>query len=373
MAVKSGIPFCSQIAMRPFTLFTFYPVLARSLATIALFILGSSNLYAGERPSKTEELQPATIYHNYCSVCHGDRGDGRSRASSSLSPPPRDFTSAPELTRDSMITIVTHGKSTTAMVGWKTQLNPKEIEAVVDYVRKTFMIVALDPRMQRGKLVYAQNCVVCHGERGQGTMQPIAGSTPARDLASPQARAELSRERLVASVSNGRPGTAMAAFGGKLPPSDIEAVVDYVGAALMVPTATGISGKRAHGGESPGAVPSQKQNSGMPKAIDMGLAFPKALTGNAAKGEKFFKANCATCHGVTGDGKGPRASVINPSPRNFLTTSSRSTLNRPALFAAVSTGKPGTEMPAWSAVLGDQEIADVSEYVYRQFIRTKSK
>ena len=31
-------------------------------------------------------------------------------------------------------------------------------------------------------------------------------------------------------------------------------------------------------------------------------------------------------------------------------------------------GNLGTEMPAWSTVLDDQSIADIGEYVYRQFI-----
>jgi mono/diheme cytochrome c family protein len=37
----------------------------------------------------------SVLYHNYCSVCHGDKGDGRSRATGSLSTVPRDFTTRP--------------------------------------------------------------------------------------------------------------------------------------------------------------------------------------------------------------------------------------------------------------------------------------
>jgi mono/diheme cytochrome c family protein len=211
---------------------------------------GAGYSYAGERPVKRGEIKPAVIYHNYCSVCHGDRGDGRSRARASLVPPPRDFTAATDLGRDTMIASVTHGKPGTAMVGWKTQLSDGEIEAVVDYIRQSFMAVALDPRLQRGKTLYAHNCAVCHGERGQGSTHPFGGQVPPRDLASPQSRSELSRERMIASVTNGRPGTAMAAFAERLPPPDIEAVVDYVRAALMVPALDAISGVRAHGADA---------------------------------------------------------------------------------------------------------------------------
>jgi mono/diheme cytochrome c family protein len=43
-------------------------------------------------------------------------------------------------------------------------------------------------------------------------------------------------------------------------------------------------------------------------------------------------------------------------------------LNRPALFTFISQGKLATEMPAWSKVLTDQEIADVAEYTFRAYI-----
>lgn len=340
------------------------------LIAVSFCLFGAGNAAAGERPLKTDQIKPDVLYHNYCSVCHGDRGDGRSRARGSLNPPPRDFTMATDLNRETMIVITTHGKPGTAMVGWKTQLTEKEIAAVVDYVRDTFMVVARDPRLQQGRKLYAQNCVVCHGERGQGSAFPVGGPVPPRDFASPQARLELSRERMISSVTNGRPGTAMAPFAGRLPPADIEAVVDYVRAALMVPQSETISGVRAHGGRSGDtAQPQSKPVKPPVVAADMSLPMPNDLKGDAAKGRKFYDANCATCHGVKGDGKGPRAYFIRPKPRNFLERESRAKLNRPVIFTATAMGRLGTEMPAWNKVITDQEIADVSEYVFRRFIR----
>lgn len=339
----------------------------------AVGLLASGYSHAGERPLKRAEIKPAVIYHNYCSVCHGDRGDGRSRARSSLNPPPRDFTTATDLSRETMIASVTRGKAGTAMVGWKTQLNEREIEAVVDYIRQSFMIVALDPRLQRGKTLYAHNCAVCHGERGQGSPHAPAGTLPPRDLTSPQSRAELSRGRMIAAVASGRPGSAMPAFADRLPAQDIEAVVDYVRTALMIPALDGISGVRAHGAQSSdiAVAPAPRQ---APQAhADMSLPMPNGLRGNAHKGGGFYNANCATCHGVKGDGKGPRAYFINPKPRNFVAAGSRAMLNRPVIYAATSMGKLGTEMSAWSKVLTEQEIADVAEYVFTKFVRPGGK
>ena len=262
---------------------------ARALAVSVIAVLlglvaTPARSQAGAPPSQGggSNIQPSLLYHNYCSVCHGDNGDGKSRASNSLSPRPYDFTSAQaksEQSRERIVAFVTNGKPGTAMVGWKTQLNEREIAALSDYVFTAF----------------------------------VQGNPPA------------------------------------------------AGASGQV------SGTRAHGGResSPSPAPTPTP---LPAKADMSLGFAKSLKGNAAKGRTFYDANCATCHGTAGDGKGPRAYFINPKPRDFRDAAFRSRANRPMLFAAVGFGRNGTEMPAWNKVLNDQQIADVSEYVFQSFI-----
>ena len=346
----------------------------RASALLGLCALAAcaGDALAGERASPGRDATPASLYHNYCSVCHGDRGDGKSRAQNSLNPPPRDFTTPEalsELSRPRMILAVKEGRPGTAMVGWTAQLSDPQIEAVVDYVRETFMRATASADAGRGRQIYAKSCSVCHGDRGAGSMWASANlNPPPRDFSLPAAKAELSRERMVVGVTHGRPGTAMTAFGSQLSKEDIAAVVDYVRNAFMGAGAdAGISGTRAHAGNAakPNAAPRAAES---PAGADMKLPLPYALAGNSAKGKAFYNGNCATCHGKAGDGKGPRAYFINPKPRNFLTAESRRELNRPTIFAFVSGGKRGTEMPAWDKVLTREEIADVSEYVFRAFI-----
>ena len=108
---------------------------------------------------------------------------------------------------------------------------------------------------------------------------------------------------------------------------------------------------------------------------DDGMAqpFQSALKPNVAAGRKLYMATCATCHGEKGDGKGPRAYFIRPKPRNFLDPSFRATFNRPAVYTAVAEGRLGTEMPAWNKVLTEQEMVDVSEFVFTRFVRPAGK
>jgi cytochrome c oxidase cbb3-type subunit III len=341
---------------------------------------------AGERsmPSSRGEIRPAVLYHDYCSVCHGDKGDGRSRAQNSLVPPPRNFTapeSATQLSRARMIESISNGRPGTAMTAYKTQLNQKEIEALTDYVRSSFMQVATVPYNNRGRMVFVKNCSVCHGEKGDGRSRAQASlMPPPRDFTSAASKSELTQQRMITSVTYGRPDTAMAGFKSQLSASDINAVVDYIRSGLMAATYTeGISGTqngrrasspeatKAQAASTPAVSPQDK-----PGAVNMSLPMPSALKGDVAKGAAFYMSNCATCHGTTGDGRGPRAYFINPKPRNFLHPASRQEFNRVALFNAVSAGKQGTEMPAWRQVLNQQEIADVSEFVFQRFIQPVS-
>lgn len=237
---------------------------------------------ANAAPATPPGAQPAVLYHNYCSVCHGDKGDGRSRANGSFSTPPRDFTSEDskrELTRERIVAAITHGRPGTAMVAWKTQLSDADIGSLADHVLARFV----------------------HGE---------ASSTP----------------------------------------NTVNAV---------------ISGTRAHGGREADAAST-------PAPVDMTAGLPNGLKGDLKRGSAFYLANCATCHGAHGDGAGPRAYFINPKPRNFTEATSRARFNRIALYAAVSEGRVGSEMPAWNKVASAQQIGDVAEYVFQTFVQAKA-
>jgi cytochrome c oxidase cbb3-type subunit III len=118
----------------------------------------------------------------------------------------------------------------------------------------------------------------------------------------------------------------------------------------------------------PVAVPGKAHAQSATAIADISLPMPLGLKGDPAKGGVFFMSNCFTCHGVKGDGEGPRAYFITPPPRDFLLETSRQRLNRPVLFEAITNGRLGTNMPAWGKVLSNQEIADVAEFVFQNFI-----
>src|SRR3954470_6389281 len=290
------------------------------------------------------------IYHNYCSVCHGDRGDGRSRARNSLNPPPADFT-APQgretFTRARMILALQHGRPDTAMTAWTTQLSQNEIEAVVDYILDTMVPAAPGTPLAKGRGLYAEHCTACHGERGQGVT-----ASPSQAAPRPFSSKTTPRAAMIAKVAEGDAGRLRHGFAGRLKPEEIENTVDYVLKSLAPMLAARVSGTSAHGGRGRDSAAS---------VADSAAPLPQGLTGNARRGKQLYERNCSACHGANGDGNGPRSALLGARPRSLGATP----LNRPALYAAIADGKVATDMPAWKTVLERQSIADLSESLWR--------
>lgn len=313
----------------------------------------------------------AALYQEHCAVCHGDKGDGMTRVRRGLNPPPRDFTSAvakAELTRERMLQSVAMGRPGTAMMAFSPRLSDAQIASLVDYISNQFMAketVAVDDAMRdraAGERIYVSNCSVCHGDEGNGAMWTQNSlNPPPRDFTA-TSPSELTRERMLTSVTHGRPGTAMMSFANRLASKDIERVVDFIRGTFLgrgMSTARAAQGHGALGAAVPAPI----------VPADMSLPLPKQLVGDVNWGGEFYAKNCFVCHGEKGGGDGPRAAFNRPRPRNFLADDARQTLNRPALFSAISMGKNGTVMPAWSKVLNEQEIANIAEFVFQAFIQ----
>ncbi|MBI4829747.1 MAG: c-type cytochrome [Nitrospinae bacterium] len=300
--------------------------------------------------------QAKDLFIKHCAVCHGDKGDAQTQAGKTLSPPPRDFTDpqvAVKLTSRQMFDAIKNGKPGTAMAPWKARLSDTQINGLTGYIRERLMLPTRAPQATLGQTLYHRNCSVCHGDRGDGASAAAQGlRKKPRDFTSEKARKELSRDRMIFAATYGVPDTPMAGFGKKLSQSQIATIVDYIRATFMKV-------------EAEPAAQAAQDTSG-PKY--MAQPMPKNLAGDAAQGKIIYENNCYICHGLTGDGKGPRAYFINPKPRDFTHPASRRALNRPTLFTHIGEGIRGTEMSAWSKVLTDQQVANVAEYVFQTFI-----
>lgn len=77
------------------------------------------------------------LYQKYCSVCHGEEGDGDGIMTGLLKITPMDHTNPNEtnfLSNDQLVNSIRHGKGR-YMPAWAGILTRYEIEALVSYIR----------------------------------------------------------------------------------------------------------------------------------------------------------------------------------------------------------------------------------------------
>jgi cytochrome c oxidase cbb3-type subunit III len=308
------------------------------------------------------KAQPAeegrAIYERHCSVCHGDQGGGAYWASSSLNPPPRDFTrtDSQALSRETMIDAVAHGRNGTAMTAWDSRLSSGQIAAVIDFIRAEFL-----PRQRevagngasgaafpgglmgdaaKGGVFFHANCAECHGHAGdgRGRRADLMIYKPL-DFTTPKTRSAFDRTRLFDSISRGVPGTTMPAWSKVLSSQQIADVAEYV-------VRTFIEGERA------------AQDS---------VALRDEVTD---AGRRTYLQNCSYCHGTKGDGRTAAAQVLDPKPRDFT---GQPRLSSAEVAAAVREGRGGTAMPSFAKVLSKTELNAVAEYVAQVLAGSKGE
>ncbi|HIJ82922.1 MAG: hypothetical protein HW380_1811 [Magnetococcales bacterium] len=349
--------------------------LGEMMACLWLLPLILAILFLPAQAMAADKFDPAAAYAKSCAVCHGARGDAKTTVASSMVPPPLSFATSEALVRmtpESIVEVITNGKKGTAMPGWTGRFSSGEIKILSDYIQNTLMMSSGDQSAGVGRRIFAQYCSVCHGDNGDTARWAQSGLMPQpRNFTTEAARRELTRERMVFSVTYGRPDTAMPAWEKRLKKEEVEAVVDYIRGTFMLPE------QKTSANASPVAPNAQAAKANMQAQHDhtahwdvVGIAkpIPFKLVGNPRAGKEFFNKTCYVCHGVDGDGKGPRADFINPKPRNFQHPASRHKFSREHLFFTISEGMKGTEMSAWKSVLSQQQMADVAEYVFQAFI-----
>jgi mono/diheme cytochrome c family protein len=156
-----------------------------------------------------------------------------------------------------------------------------------------------------GKILYGAFCSACHGPSGQGMRYAGMSSFPA--IGSPDFLRLASDEFISRTVSSGRPGTRMPAWGqiqGGLRPEELSTVVGYVREL----------GDTAH---------------------EKHTRPPRWVAGDHAEGERLYRAMCSGCHGAKGEGVEGNA-LNNP----VLLSSASDTF----LVETIGRGRAGTSM-----------------------------
>lgn len=222
----------------------------------------------------------------------------------------------------------------------------------------------LPATLDRPDIIYWNHCSVCHGEKGDGkSFARHALAPPPADFTSLEWRKKTSRAHMIETVKRGARtkdgrGTAMIKWTGRLDDKRIEAVVDYVIVKFMegkpAPDSASNVGHEHHGHDHSHV-----------KQVD----YPFGLKPGATRGKSLYGTLCAKCHGANGDGTTQELRDVG-NTRNFRAADFRAFANGFTMFSAVSRGHG--EMPEFGRILARQDIADVSEYVLRTFVRPEA-
>ncbi|WP_084080387.1 cbb3-type cytochrome c oxidase subunit I [Edaphobacter aggregans] len=175
----------------------------------------------------------------------------------------------------------------------------------------------------RGRSVFQHNCSGCHGVNADdhGIARPGLLPAPANLFHHHYSDADLAT-----ILWDGVYGSAMPTW-RQLDKADLVAVAAYV-ESLQAPITT---------------------VSMSPQDLDAA--------------SKLFAANCVSCHGEHGDGDGPSAGALKPSPVNFHVR--QPTADR--AWSAIERGIPGSSMPAWKSRLSDDERRLLVKYVQSMY------
>lgn len=185
---------------------------------------------------------------------------------------------------------------------------------------------AEDKLLVDGKTVYEANCSGCHGMQGDGNGPAAAALTPKpRNFIKAQFKYGSDDASLTHTIMTGVKGTAMPSWKDALNADQIKSVLAYI--HTFAP------------------------NSDKVKLL--------------AEGKVVYESNCATCHGLSGDGNGPAAATLNPKPRNFKSAQFKYGSDDDSLLHTIHVGVKGTAMPSWKNTFSPEQFKSVLAYVHK--------
>jgi cytochrome c len=211
----------------------------------------------------------------------------------------------------------------------------------------------------RGRGVYATNCLLCHGPHGDGK-----GELSAQFVRKPRSFVQglfkyrstpwgklPTNEDLKRTIRGGIEGTAMGGF-LSLSEDEISAVVEYI---------KFFSGRwwDVENYASPVEIPAQPS----------WLKDLTALREHAGKGRIVYEAACAVCHGTKGDGKGVGAVALQDAwgfpaiPADLRQSHRRTGSEVRDNYRVLMTGLNGTPMISFADLLTAEQKWDVIAYL----------
>lgn len=171
------------------------------------------------------------------------------------------------------------------------------------------------------KHLYMMHCQRCHAAQGDGfgTIQPNLANFPRAFWKNQEFFRCIPDERIVKSIEKGIPGTSMPPYGELLGHEAVDSLINLIFRELI----------------------RIKRND---KRSDLAIHSRPAEMLTRDKAEKEFRKHCSSCHGVSGNGKGPEYLKYLPRPRDLTNGPYFKSITDDRITLAIFYGVAGTGM-----------------------------
>lgn len=93
------------------------------------------------------------------------------------------------------------------------------------------------------------------------------------------------------------------------------------------------------------------------------LPSPAQATKEIERAKALYRGHCAACHGIDGNGAGPKATGLTPPPTNFRNRTLMNAMQDGQIERAILAGKAGTAMKGYGTILNPQDVAALVKYL----------
>jgi mono/diheme cytochrome c family protein len=252
-----------------------------------------------------------------------------------------------------------------AVIGFLAVQGVKDFKYYEPWTSKEFTDASVD----RGKVIYKEYCMQCHGATGKGDGPAASGLEPKPAIHANMAFDKLPMDYLYNVVNHGGravgKSTSMPYWGLTIGQQGVADVIAYLKTTFK--GAAQVADAPAKTGGPSGVCPQPRKTQQAPDEFFAKTNPLPASTEHIQAGKKLFMETakplaCMNCHGTRGNGAGPLGAGLIPPPRNFTCGATMKDIPDGQLFWIIKNGSPGTGMMSFAG-MPDDEVWQVIQYI----------
>jgi len=104
------------------------------------------------------------------------------------------------------------------------------------------------------------------------------------------------------------------------------------------------------------SVPRWLSNSNADLEIKERVAYETERLHTLERAKELYRYACATCHGLSGNGRGPSAAALDTTPTDFTEGVFVMGESDEEIYVSISAGVPDSLMPPWEDLLSQDDL-----------------